>query len=289
MRRILSEPLVHFAALAGGLFILYVLVAGGEIEPDAKTITVGRAEMLEFIQFRQRSFDVDAAEEILDALSEQQLDAMVREYVREEALSREALIMGLDQNDYVIKRRLVQNMEYIARGFSEKLETATREDALDYYERNRDEFATRPRISFQHVFFSNEAEGAPVERAQALLDQVPDVEPLKQGDRFLFGQTFSDRGRPEIEGMFGPDMADVLFTLPVDGTWTGPFESEYGAHLVLAIAVEQGRQLAFEEVEARALRRAIDNLVELRTQQATDNIIAEYSVTIDLDAEEAAE
>jgi hypothetical protein len=41
-------------------------------------------------------------------------DRLVADYVREEVLYREALALGLDRDDLVVRRRLVQKMEMLA-------------------------------------------------------------------------------------------------------------------------------------------------------------------------------
>ena len=95
----------------------------------------------------------------MTGLTSDELEKIITEFVREEALAREAKALGLDQNDYVIKRRLVQKVDYVARGFADAAFKVTEEDIRAYFEENRADFYIQPRITFTHVFFSSERNG----------------------------------------------------------------------------------------------------------------------------------
>ena len=95
MQKILREPLVHF---------LVIGIAHHRLD---QVIDVDRSSLLTFVQFRTRAIQPEIAAARLDAMSEAELERLIADYVREEALHREALALGVDKNDYVIKRRMV--------------------------------------------------------------------------------------------------------------------------------------------------------------------------------------
>ena len=132
MKRLLREPLVHFLAIGLGLFVLFDLVAPEDAGLDEKTIVVDRPALLTFIQFRSKAFNPDAAAARLDALSDAELERLVDDYVREEALHREALALGMDQNDYVIKQRLIQSLQFITNGFVSAAVDISDEDIAEF-------------------------------------------------------------------------------------------------------------------------------------------------------------
>ncbi len=88
------------------------MVASDEAAYDSKVIDVDREALLTFVQYRSRAFQPQAAATRLDGMSEEEVERLVRDYVREEALHREALALGMDKNDYVIKRRMIQSIEF---------------------------------------------------------------------------------------------------------------------------------------------------------------------------------
>ena len=151
MNRFLREPLVHFLAIGMGLFVLFGLVAPEESTLDSKTIGVDRDALLTFVQFRSKAFNPEVAAARLDALGDAELARLIDDYVREEALHREALALGMDQNDYVIKQRLIQSLQFITNGFVSAAVDVSDEEIAEYYEANRDYYYVDPYVTFTHV------------------------------------------------------------------------------------------------------------------------------------------
>jgi hypothetical protein len=118
MIKIVKEPLLHFLALGLGLFVLFDLVASDDAAYDGKVISVDREALLTFVQYRSRAFEPRMAGERLDSMPDDEFDRIVGDYVCGEALHREALALGMDKNDYIIKRRMIQSIEFITEGFA---------------------------------------------------------------------------------------------------------------------------------------------------------------------------
>jgi len=97
---------------------LLVLFALARLTADDRTserqIRVTQDVLIEFVQNRSRDFAPQSAARRLAALTPEERRALAEEYVREELLYREALKLGLEQHDYVIRRRLAQKLEFVA-------------------------------------------------------------------------------------------------------------------------------------------------------------------------------
>jgi hypothetical protein len=91
------------------------------------------------VQFRSKAFNPEVAAARLDSLGDAELERLIDDYVREEALHREALALGMDQNDYVIKQRLIQSLQFITNGFVSAAVDVSDEEIAEYYEANRDD------------------------------------------------------------------------------------------------------------------------------------------------------
>ena len=115
IRRILHEPLLHFALLGAAVFAAY-LALHPTAASDERTIVVDRGHLLNFMQNRAKAFDRPHFAEVLDTMSPSALDDLIKDYVREEAMYREAKSLKLEDRDYVARRRLVQQLEIITRG-----------------------------------------------------------------------------------------------------------------------------------------------------------------------------
>ena len=280
--KVLRDPLVHFLVLGLGLFLLFELVASDEASYNAKIIDVDREALLTFVQYRLRAFEPRAAAARLDNMSEEEMERLVRDYVREEALHREALSLGMDKNDYVIKRRLIQSIEFIADDFANVAVEVSDEDVRAYFDTNRQNYYVAPFVTFTHVFFDAERRGREESRESAtaklaeLNDQrVPFNEGPRQGDRFPFFVNYVERDPQFVTSHFGVPMAEAVFALEAsDSTWAGPFESEYGAHLVLLTRKAEGRYPKLAEVEAsvrdNVQREAIQSIKDAAIQRVVD-------------------
>jgi hypothetical protein len=273
MKRLLTEPLVHFLILGAALFAAYGLIdrkpeGGGE----QVVVTAGQVEHLAttFAKVWQRP------------PTQQELKGLIDEHVKEEILSREAVKLGLDQNDTIIRRRLRQKMEFLAEDFAATQEPT--DDELEAYLREHpDAFREAPRFTFRHIFLSDDrGENLKVD-ADALLAQLkadPLGDPSELGDRFLGPGAFTNEPWQGVASQLGHTFPEQLNAAPV-GEWAGPISSGYGAHLVLVSARTEGRLPPLEEVRDDVKREL---LVErrLRTNQAfLDALLARYQVTID--------
>ena len=286
MKKILKEPLLHFLVIGLGLFVLYGFVAGDDDAFDSKVIEVDRDRLLTFVQFRSRAFEPGAAAERLDALSPDELDRLIDDYVREEALHREALALGMDRNDYVIKRRMIQSIEFVTNGFVTAAVEVTDDDVQEYYEANREDYFVPPYVTFAHVFVSAEDRDpvAAAEQAEALLAelnaaQAPFSHAPRYGDRFPYFINYVERSPELVASHFGARMAEAVFSLrPSETTWQGPFESAYGAHLVMLVRKAEGRYPDLEEIADTVRRDAERTAVEELQDEAIQAIVDTYEV-----------
>ena len=164
----LKDPLAHFLALGLALFALFaVLNPGGGPGDDPKLIKVDRAALLTFVQYRTKAFEPKLAAARLDAMAGKQLRQLIDAYVREEALHREAQALGLGRDDYVIKRRMIQKIDFLTQGFAEAVVTVSADDLKAWYKVNRERYRQPALITFTHVFFGTEHRDAAAARAIA--------------------------------------------------------------------------------------------------------------------------
>lgn len=288
MKLLYKEPLVHFLVLAIGLFFLHSAVSHDTVDADARRIVVDQDSLLTFIQYRTKSFEPVTAQKQLDSLSDEALRKVIKDYVREEALYREARALGLDRDDYVIKRRLIQKIDFVARGFAESFSEVTDEDIRNYFEENKNDYFIEPRITFTHVFFSARLHGAAKAAflAERKLDELQRTnatfhDASKHGERFLYGMNYVERSELYVESHFGPETTKQIFDVePKQGFWYGPFVSSHGAHLVMVTQKQPGRMPMLAEVHSRVAQEAQRALTDERSREATQQIVDSYSIEI---------
>jgi len=286
MNKILKDPLVHFLAVGLGFFALFEFVSDNETAYDSRVINVDRDSLLTFIQFRMTAFEPAAAAASLDAMSDEELGLLIDDYVREEALHREALALGMDKNDYVIKRRLIQSIEFITSGFVTAAVEVSSENISAHYDANRADYYVEPYVTFTHVYFGYDrrsreetAELADAKLAELNAAQVPFTDAPQHGDRFHYLLNYVESNPEFITSHFGARMAEAIFELaPDELTWRGPLESPYGLHLVMLTKKKSGRYPELTEI-AETVRQDAERAATSEMQdQAIQAIVDTYEI-----------
>ncbi len=294
MKQFLRDPLLHFLVLGLGLFLLYQL---SPQPTDDDEIVMDRDALLRHLQYQSVAFDRAQFELFLDDMSARETAELVDEAAREEILYREALAMGLDRDDYIIRSRLVQKLRYLAEGFAGDAGSPSDEEIEAFYEANRDHYVIDPYITLTHVFFNAERRGWDEARelAEAKLRELNDASvPFDQssahGDRFPYFVNYIERPPQLIASHFGGSMSDALFQLPLDATlWRGPLESRFGTHLVLITEQQPQRMPDFDEVRDRVAADAQAARERELTNAAIDDIVARYTIVVGDDLLEMAD
>ncbi len=293
LRRILRDPLCHFLLAGVAIFALYGFVGGNKSDiADAKRIVVDRPALLSFMQFQSKAFQPDKAAARLNKMDDATLKRLVNDYVREEALYREAQKLGLGDNDYVIKRRMIQKVNFIAEGFAEATIRVTDKELRDYFESNKKRYAVAPFATFTHVFFDRRMhKGKNIHAlANAKLDELRKTkqefsDAPKHGDRFPFGTNYVERTKDHVQRHMGPEMARDIFSLkPSLKNWHGPFHSPYGLHLVMLADMHPARQPKLDEVKARVRSDALREKQREQAEKAVGEILITYDVEVNLEA-----
>jgi hypothetical protein len=211
--------------LGAGLFALFGVV-GGPAEERPNQIVVSAAKVENLAALFERTWRRPP--------TPVELDGLIADHVKEEILYREALALGLDADDIVIRRRLRQKMEFISEDLAQSAEP-TADELQAFLAERAERFREPSRISFAQVYLSPDRRGGDVwsdaERALVALN-TGSSDPAETGDPFLLEQDYRDLAAPDLERLFGGAFAAQVAELPV-GRWSGPVESGYGLHLVL--------------------------------------------------------
>ena len=181
----------------------------------------------------------------------EELGRLVEDFVREEVLYREALALGLDLADLVVRRRLVQKMEVLAFADSAALGDA---GVMGYFLAHREDYRLPERVTFWHAFFSAAARGdraaADARAARTELRRAGNTDAAGVGDPPVAASPITAATRRQVSDRFGAEFADAVFALQ-PGTWAGPVRSAHGQHLVLVTEHAAARLPELAEVSGR--------------------------------------
>lgn len=277
LQRTLREPLLHFLVLGVALFVVYARFGGVDGAPRER-IVVDEARLSRLVEQFQRTW--------IRPPTRGELRSLAEDYVREEILYREALALGLDKDDLIIRRRLRQKMEFLNADLVEQQAPSEAELAA-YLQANPDRFRRPARFSLQQIYFNPARQGADAgERAQALLarlrlDASLGSDPQALGDATLLPPVLEKVTAREIADTFGGEFADAVVSAG-QGAWLGPYQSAYGLHLARLAMVEPGGMPVLAEVRSAVEREWTDE----RRREANERFYAalrgRYSVEIHL-------
>jgi hypothetical protein len=275
--RWLREPLLHFLLAGLALFVAYRALNPASAEREA-------SDQIKLTEDDLRQITVAWVAQGRPPPTPEQLKNLVETRVREEILFREALALGLDKNDTIVKRRLAQKMEFLAEDLS-GIGDPTRDELKAWFDANAERFAFAPRASFRHLYFSPDRRGARARddaaRSLAKLQGKSADSPVAAGlaDPFMFQAYYGDRSFDQLASAFGATFAQSLFGLE-PGAWQGPIESGYGWHLVWIDALQLKRIPAFEEVEPEVRREWIAERRAETKRKAYEAMRARYEVVL---------
>jgi peptidyl-prolyl cis-trans isomerase C len=261
---LLKEPLLHFLLIGAALFGAYAVVAEPAPSDVGHRIVVTAGEVGRLASYWEKRR--------LRPPTDDELAGLIDEHIREEVLYREALALGLDRDDAVIRRLMRQKYEFVAQDLAVAPEP-DRETLLAWYDANRERYRSAPRLSFTQVHFDIDRRGSEGERdARLVLASLrggASPEALGAGDGRLLDPDHRDVSAGDVAALFGQDFADAVLALDPGG-WSGPVRSGYGLHLVRIDERTEGAVPPFEAVEAQVLA---DWTYEQR-QKANDAIFA---------------
>lgn len=286
IRKLIRDPLLHFTLIGAALFGAYDQVGSPDEELSASTIVVDRDALLTFIQYRSKAFQPELASQKLDKMPEQEREQLVRDFVREEALYREAQALGMSENDYIIRRRSVQKLEFIAQGIAEQVVTVAADEAEAWFDSHRQDYYEEPSYTFTHVFLKADPAHAETvqQRTRALLEQlnqeqVDFSDATRFGDRFLYHRNYVERTPDFIASHFGEAFKDQLAQLSADNHhWQGPISSSHGQHLIMLSEYRPGRVPEFAEVRTRVEQDFRRWQEQQKQELAIQQIVEQYDV-----------
>lgn len=270
IKTILREPLAHFL-IAGA--VVFGLNAMRDIPPDpaGRTIVIDEAQVRRLTDTFMQSWQRPP--------TPAEVDGLIRDYIREEIYYREALRLGLDSDDQVIRRRLRNKMEFLARS---EIEAATPGDATlqAWLDRNPAKYAGGAKFDFEQLYVGGNDASAARRRALSIQRELgAGADPSTLGDPLSVPRHMEGASGTEIARTFGDGFAAALSSLP-QGRWVGPVQSGYGAHVVRVTHVALPARPRLDDV-----RQAVENdwreaTAEKREAQSYQALLDGYTIRI---------
>lgn len=276
MKQLFREPLVQFLLIGAVLFGLYRLPGSDSVSASNNRITIGAGEIeqLRFMFMKQRQRPP----------TEDELRGLIDAHVQEEVLYREALAMGLDRDDTIVKRRLAQKLEFLTEDLSDA-GSPTDAQLAAFFAEHGERYQAPSRLSFVHVYFSTAKRGKRAEQ-----DARDDLVRLRKGvsaaaldemgDMFLLDYAYKDAAPEDIQKVFGQSFAEELVKLS-EREWHGPIVSGYGVHLVKINERLTSRASLLDTVREQVKRDWLDAQRRQMKERMFKTLRERYEVVVD--------
>ncbi len=275
--KFLREPLVHFLLIGAALFVIYGLWGQKDVEEKERAITISAGEINWLSDAWKKRWNRPP--------TDKEREGIIDQYLREMILYREAVAMGLDRDDTVIRRRLAQKLEFLSQDLITP-QPPTEAELQSYFEEHVDRYQAPDLITFTHVFIDPDKRGNQTlvdaetikEQLQALKEPPRDARAY--GDAFMLQSYYPERPESELLKLFGSGFARSVFEL-APHQWHGPVLSGYGTHLVYVHDLRKAPPPTFTQAEAQVRQEWESDKREELNEQFVASMIARYDVTIE--------
>lgn len=209
-------------------------------------------------------------------------DAAMQNWIEEEMLYREGVKLGLDKDDLIVKRRVVQKMRFLLEGMT-PLQEPTQEQLQAWLDKNPQKFQTGQNLQFQHYFFSRGKRGdQALFDARALLAQLrapSGAGQSTQADPFPLDASQNPVPLNQVARDMGGELSKRIDTLPV-GEWSEPMNSALGVHLVKVTHKTEGRTMTVQEAGALLKSDLIAAQRATLNEASTAALLSTYKVEL---------
>jgi peptidyl-prolyl cis-trans isomerase C len=281
--KLLHEPLVHFLVIGAALFVIYAYWGQQDGEEQGKSITITTGEIAWLTDAWEKRWTRPPTPE--------ERKGLIDQYLREMILYREAVAMGLDRDDSVIRRRLAQKLEFLSQDLISP-QPPTDDELQAYFTEHLDRYQAPDVVTMTHVFIDPDLRGdqtltdAETIKVKLIALREPPQDAQSYGDSFMLQSYYPERSKAELLKLFGSGFAKSVFDLEPH-QWHGPVLSGYGTHLVYVHDHQIPEPPTYAEVEELVRQEwESDKRTELNAR-FIDSMIARYDVIIEEDSKEA--
>lgn len=270
-KTILREPLTHFILAGLAIFGLSGLQEV-PVDPESRTIRIDEAQVSRLTTGFAQSWQRPP--------SRQEVDGLIRDYIREEIYYREAIRLGLDKDDPIVRRRMRSKMEFLSRS---EIESAAPTDATlqAWLDRSPARYANDAAYSFDQLYVAGNDPSRARRRALSIQQALASgVSEKNLGDPLSIPENMENARYSDISRTFGEDFARALKSLPV-GRWIGPVASGFGAHVVRVRAVTIPQKPSLADVRQRVENDWREATIEAREARAYQALLDGYRIKID--------
>lgn len=275
-RKVLREPLVHFFLIGAGLFAIGAARGDSASVAPTRRIVVDSGQIVSLIEGWRRTWQRPP--------TERELQGLIDDHLKEEIYYREAMALGLDRDDAIIRRRLRQKIEFLSGDLSQTI-APTDAELAEYLAEHPDDYRLETEFTLAHRYFNaDDGTETALEEARRSLTRLDGLgggdAASRVGDPLPLPLFFEDATGRYLESSFGPDFLEGVDSLSV-GSWRGPIRSGYGFHVVFVSERTEGRLPDLEEVRLEVERDWRFDKQNQVQSQLFEGLREQYLISVD--------
>jgi len=265
MKSIIKEPFFHFILLGGLIFLLYGFLNKDTQHPEGYDIVITPDQQVKMAVQYQKNFGTLPDSTILKNL--------VAAEIKNEIFYREALRLGLDTDDEIIRRRLKQKYEFIQ---MDQLtgEEPTEKELKTFFEKNQDQYKTPVTYSFDHHYFS------PDKRTDPSKDAIAFMNNGGPSDAFHIPSPLSNQDIDDLRNAFGFQFSEEIKVLDQEKA-TAVIKSGFGLHVVTLLSKSESVTLPYDEVKPQVYQDFLSQSRNNTNNAEYDRLRDQYDVTVE--------
>ena len=277
LTRLFTEPLIQFLIIGACIYGAYALFGAPEADFRDTRVHVDSARINAFISEWESRWNRPPTRE--------EIDGLIQSYIKEDVLYRQAVAMGLNEDDPITRRRMAQKLEFLTSDLAMMVQPAEGE-LEQYFSDNSEAYRAPDRMTFSQVFFDPDSRGNTTleDAAEALVNLqaagVPTEESMQVGDGFMLQSDFVSVTPTEAARQMGSGFVEAVVQLE-PGSWHGPVLSGYGVHLVYMYDFQKSPPAVFEDVQAAVLENWQLEQREKFNADFIENLKTRYEIVID--------
>ncbi len=272
-RKALTDPLFHFLVLGGLLYIVYAIWGSepkfGANQKNNIVITqAGQQHLADLFSLTwQREPTAD------------ELEHLIEEHIKEEVYYREALALGLDENDTIVRRRLQQKLEFMQEDIS-SLAEPTKAELKAYYLAHKDNYKTEQIFSFQQIVVAQKKLDKDDAQFKSALSSLNSGTPPKNLNRStLLPIHMKLEAKRTVTNTFGNEFTQQISRQELH-RWSGPVYSGFGTHLVNMSLSQKSKPLTFVQAKRQVAVDFTRSQRELAAENYYKNLRDKYNITV---------
>lgn len=275
--RLLKEPLFQFLIIGGIIYGAYALFAAPEDDYRDNVILVDSGRIDAMISEWEKRWNRPP--------TRQEIEGLIQAFIKEDVLYRQAVAMGLNEDDPITRRRMAQKLEFLTSDLA-RLQEPSAGELERFFEENRDRYREPDRISFTQLYFDPDARGdTTLIDAEQVLKQVramgePTEDMAELSDRFMLQNYFGKASELDVRRQMGSGFAEAVMQLQ-PGEWHGPVLSGFGVHLVYVYDLHKAPPAQFENVQARVLEDWQTKKREQFNSDFLENLKERYEIIVE--------